>query len=79
MRYLKCKCGACERWDSGEAVAPCSGCKKCGTTFATHPDDHKPLQPHEWEPRYDPLTGKPERRMCARCHKIERVGADTAA
>lgn len=73
MQYKRCKCGACERWDTGEAVHPCQGCDKCGTTYAGSPENHKPLEPHDWEPRYNERTGEPDKRMCKRCHKIERL------
>lgn len=73
MRYLKCNCGACERWDTGEMVQPCQGCEKCQTTFATNPEGHRPLQPHDWRPRYNPATGEPDKRMCGLCYAIERA------
>lgn len=72
MRYLRCKCGKTERWDTGEPVDPCAGCAECQTTFATHPDDHKPLEPHDWEPRFDKRTGLPARPVCKRCHARDR-------
>lgn len=72
MRYLKCECGACERWDTGEMVHPCQGCAKCQTTYATRRDDHRPLQPHNWKPQFDRNTGLPSRRMCADCYARER-------
>ena len=73
MRYLKCQCGACERWDTGETVHECQGCSKCRTTFATNVGGHQPLREHDWRPRFNPTTGEPDKRMCSRCHKIERV------
>jgi len=74
MQYRRCKCGKRKRWDTGEAVQPCEGCEACGTTFAQYPSDHKALEPHDWKPRYDPEAGEPSRRICKRCHAIERVG-----
>lgn len=73
MQYSRCKCGKCERWDSGEAVHPCEGCEACGTTFAQGPDGHLPLEPHEWEPRFNPLTGDPDRPECKRCNTRQRA------
>lgn len=73
MQYKQCKCGGRQRWDSGEVVQPCEGCSKCGTTFADGPDGHKALEPHDWQPRYDRVTGKPDRRECSRCHALERT------
>lgn len=67
MQYRRCKCGSAERWDTGEAVRPCQGCAKCGTTFAQREADHRPLAPHQWEPRYDPKTGGPARPVCGVC------------
>ncbi|CAN5579290.1 hypothetical protein BH10PSE14_BH10PSE14_06960 [soil metagenome] len=78
MRYLKCECGECERWDTGETVHECQGCSKCGTTFATHPEGHKPLGEHDWVPRFDPATGQPDKRMCQRCYAIERAPKEVA-
>lgn len=72
MIYRKCKCGKCERWDSGETVHPCQGCDECETTFAAHPDDHRPLKPHDWKPQFDRNTGNPSRRICRRCYARER-------
>lgn len=75
MIYRKCECGKAERWDTGETVHPCQGCTTCGTTYASHPDGHKPLEPHDWEPRFNPQTGEPDKRMCKRCYAMERVAA----
>lgn len=73
MQYKRCKCGKKERWDTGEIVHPCQGCSECGTTFAGLRGGHAPLEPHNWEPRYNRTTGKPDRRECSRCHAIEMV------
>lgn len=75
MQYRRCKCGARERWDSGEVVKPCEGCDKCGTTFAQSPSDHRELEPHDWKPLFDPMTGEPTRRICRQCHAMEKVEA----
>jgi len=72
MQYRRCKCGKCECWDSGDPPMPCEGCIECGTTFAQHPDDHKPLEPHDWEPRFDPRTGAAARPECRRCHTQDK-------
>ena len=75
MRYLRCQCGACERWDSGEAVHPCEGCTKCGTTYATSPAGHQPVQPHDYEERYapSPVTAPKIERVCRVCRRRERA------
>lgn len=73
MIYKRCQCGKAEYWDGGVAVQPCQGCSSCGTTFSSHPDGHRPVAEHEWEPRYNPRTGAPDKRMCRRCYKTERV------
>lgn len=49
MRYLRCKCGKKEMWDSGYPVHDCQGCDKCKTTFAETEDGHRTLQPHIWD------------------------------
>jgi len=48
----------------------CQGCEKCATTFAGHPDNHKPLQPHEWIVDFNQSTGKPYKR-CGNCYQID--------
>jgi hypothetical protein len=68
MRYLKCKCGKCERWDSGEAVHACEGCNDCKTTFASAPEYHKPLEAHVLVPTYDENTGEVSGQRCKVCH-----------
>lgn len=72
MQYRRCQCGSRERWDTGEAVHPCQGCAKCQTTFGTGPLDHKPLEPHQWIPRFNPATGEPDRPMCSLCYALDR-------
>lgn len=49
----------------------CQGCEKCGTTFAGHPDNHKPLQPHRWVINFNQNTGKPYKR-CGDCNEIDK-------
>lgn len=75
MIYRRCQCGKAERWDTGEIVHPCQGCATCGTTYAASSQEHQPLAEHDWRPRYNAETGKADRRMCARCYKIERTAA----
>jgi hypothetical protein len=73
MIYRRCRCGKAERWDTGEVVHPCQGCKVCRSTLATWRGGHATLQDHDWEPRFNERTGGPDRRECRRCHAIERV------
>lgn len=73
MRYLRCECGKAEYWDGGMLPQSCQGCEECNTTFGGSPLEHKPLEPHDWKPRYNQNTGVPDRRMCKRCMKIEKV------
>lgn len=73
MIYWRCRCGKSEYWESGMPPQACQGCSECGTTLATHPDRHQDVIPHDWEPRYNPRTGAPDKRLCRRCHAIERV------
>lgn len=56
--------------------ADCAGCADCGTALATGPGGHKPKIEHDWEPRFNEHTGAPDRRMCRRCYKIEKVAAE---
>lgn len=77
MRYSRCKCGKRECWHSGEVMHPCAGCKDCGTSLAEHPDDHVPVEPHEWgEEQVEGSAANPTRfRVCQRCHKHEKLPA----
>lgn len=76
MRYMRCKCGKAEYWDGGVPPQPCEGCDECGTTYAGHPDYHKAIEPHEWEPRFNTRTGEQDRRICKRCLKREKATPD---
>ncbi len=73
MIYWRCRCGAREYWESGFPPADCNACEKCGTTLATGPEGHREPVPHEWEQRFNPRTGEPDRRTCRRCHSSERI------
>lgn len=79
MIYRKCECGKAESWESGMPPADCSGCEECGTTYATNPEGHKPLAPHDWSMRYDVRTGKPDGRICERCYKREKITDEAPA
>ena len=72
MRYLKCGCGKCERWGTGETVHPCEGCEDCYSTFADNPLGHQPLQPHDYEPYFLGGSTSREVRKCKRCHNIDK-------
>jgi hypothetical protein len=67
MRTLRCKCGEAIAWTT-DGFPDCQRCEKCQTTYAGHPDYHKPLQPHTWKIRYNEDTGKPYK-MCEKCYK----------
>lgn len=69
MRQLRCKCGKREAWTT-DNFQDCQGCPECGTTYAGHPDNHRPLQPHDWETKYNENTGKPYKR-CKKCYEID--------
>lgn len=69
MITLRCKCGEIVVHTS-MGTQDCMGCEICGTTFAGHPDNHKPLQPHEWEVMYNQSTGKPYKR-CKNCYQAD--------
>lgn len=51
-------------------MADCQGCEICGTTFAAHPDNHKPLESHTWEVMYNQSTGKSYKR-CKKCYNAD--------
>lgn len=69
MITLRCKCGERVLYTS-MGTSDCEGCEKCGTTFAGHPDNHKPLQPHDWKIMYNQSTGKPYKR-CKNCSQAD--------
>jgi len=69
MRTLRCKCGDKMAWTS-DNFQDCQGCEICQTTYSGHPNNHKPLQPHEWKIMYNENTGKPYK-MCKNCHEID--------
>jgi len=69
MRTVRCKCGKRVGWTS-DSFQDCQGCPECGTTYAGHPDNHKPLQPHEWKIMYNQNTGKPYKR-CKKCYEVD--------
>lgn len=70
MITLRCKCGEQKLWTS-QGTWDCMGCEKCQTTFADHPDGHKPLQPHNYKIKYHQNTGKPYK-MCEQCGHIDK-------
>ena len=55
----------------------CQGCEKCGTTFSSHPEGHRPLQPHKYKIMYDDHTGKPYKRcdLCGHTEKDEYLAS----
>lgn len=67
MKYHRCKCGKHESWESGMPPTRCSGCAECQTTLEMHPEDHTYPEPHDWRPRYNPLTGEREADVCNNC------------
>jgi hypothetical protein len=73
MQYFRCKCGRCTSWSSAGSGPDCRGCEECKTTFAQHPDYHRPLQPHIWRTIVDSRTGKPSHRECEICYTRERL------
>ena len=50
--------------------ADCQGCEICNTTFASNPDGHHELKPHDYEIMYNQSTGKPYKR-CKNCYQAE--------
>lgn len=73
MIGYRCKCGKITAWSS-MGVQPCQGCEDCKTTLASHPDQHKPLEPHEEQIIYNQLTGKPDYIRCKRCgYRIRKI------
>ncbi len=69
MQAYRCKCGEAKYFGS-DVPKPCQGCKKCGTTYAQHPDHHKEIEPHEFEILYDD-KGRPYE-VCKRCYEHGR-------
>ena len=73
MMYSRCKCGKSTSVHSGYPDPPCHVCPECGSTLASHPDQHKEPQPHKWEQRYDPATGEPTLRRCRVCREKDHL------
>lgn len=68
MKYMRCKCGKAESWNSGMPSKDCQGCRECGTTFSSGPDGHKPIVPHEPQKQFDQNTGEFSHFICRRCY-----------
>lgn len=72
MQYSRCKCGELQVWHSGEAMATCSPCEKCGTVPGYGPSDHPPVTDHEWvETHVQTDEGKKTLTVCRMCHKTK--------
>ena len=51
----------------------CQGCEKCGTGYASGPDSHKPIEPHDFNDRKIIEDGVEEDdSYCKRCFKFRR-------
>lgn len=71
MQYYRCKCGQRQMQTSMGSPKDCQGCSECNTTYAQYPDDHKPLEPHDYSvTMYDQNTGKPFK-LCSKCNQAE--------
>ena len=68
MITYRCQCGECTYYSSGMPPKDCQGCSKCGTTYATRPTDHKPLQPHKLKLQFDRNTGEEDGAICQECY-----------
>lgn len=80
MRYLRCKCGKHEHWNSGVRIWDCQGCRDCNTTIAGGPDGHRsPVPPHQMARlRVEADEGEAFEHRCADCMesraRIEKAG-----
>ncbi len=72
MQYAQCKCGSHQVWHSGERIATCSPCKKCGTIPSGYPP-HPEVTPHNFSDietiRTD--TGISTITRCSLCHRTK--------
>ena len=69
MRYERCKCGKVESWGS-ISTQDCNGCKECKTTLASHPDNHRQLEDHDYiKVKVDSDVGEAYKIICSKCHK----------
>lgn len=83
MRYFRCKCGETTAFGS---MSPdrCYGCPKCGMTLASHPDNHRTPEPHDFTGSIRQMSevGPVDVPVCRYCHRtrweIEHPG-DSAA
>jgi ssDNA-binding Zn-finger/Zn-ribbon topoisomerase 1 len=67
MIGYRCKCGD-RKASSSMGMPECSGCPKCNTTYASHPDGHEIPKQHTFITRYNPSTGEPYE-MCDKCYQ----------
>lgn len=86
MQTYRCECGESVAWGS-MPPAPCSGCPKCGTrkewcpkvegepgkVYVPKAGNYRQPEPHDWQTRYDEMTGKPYE-MCGRCTQRKDEG-----
>lgn len=70
MIGYRCKCG--HIWGSTSFGVPrCVTCDKCGSTMGAGPNDHLPLEPHnwsEWRWEINHVTG--ERHQSRYCYTL---------
>lgn len=69
MIAMRCQCGKETYFHSGMPPRDCQGCTECGTTYASHPNHHKPLAPHTPKARYSSDTGELKGYRCAICYE----------
>ena len=68
MQFHRCKCGESTVWESGFPPQPCDVCQEYGSTFSYGPGSHQEPLPHDYEWRFDELSGKRSSVVCQRCH-----------
>lgn len=71
MIAYRCQCGNLEAISS-MSYEPCHGCEECGTVPAPIGMIPPKAIEHDWQRRYDEVTGLPYEK-CARCGKVKRA------
>ena len=86
VQTYRCRCGQTGSWGSMSPGA-CRGCPKCGTRLELHPkvegaegqvwvpppERFRTPELHEWQTRYNEVTGVP-REECRSCLKVKERG-----
>ena len=68
MQFQRCKCGESTVWKAASRRSRATCARSAGLRSPTAPEAIKNRCPHEYEWRFDELTGKRSSVVCQRCH-----------